>query len=393
MNEVHQLHDHRVESGGIYSVVEDLSDTGSIANNVCAFLNSETGGMVYVPLGLRLSHIEEHDGELQRYSSLCKTVRGMISPHTLYSMSVRSIDSGKFLVIDVPSGPEKPYLSNGTFWIKDDSKIRAANRSDINQLIDFSSKTIGRWERKHSLLEEEDIDFGVVEQVRRDAERSGRLNLGRNIHTPLDILRELSYWSPTGFTNASAVIFGRHPERWLPQVRSHILIVEDKKTDDEVISDWYEGSLLTIARQMHQRLLSINLTKSYFNGNSLSRTDLPKYDPFVLREALINAIVHRDYTSYGSGLAITVYRDRIEFWNSGKLNDNISVSDLPHNHQSLPNNPDIAYAFFLCNYMDRIGRGTQKIAESCRNLGVRSPEWKEDSSGVTLTIYASFTER
>lgn len=106
---------------------------------------------------------------------------------------------------------------------------------------------------------------------------------------------------------------------------------------------------------------------------------------------MINAIVHRDYTAFASGLTVTVYHERIEFWNSGQLNENLSVDDLTQSHQSFPNNPDIAYAFFLRGYMDRIGRGMQKIVETGEELGVPQPEWRQDSSGVTLTIYASFT--
>lgn len=393
MTEVRQFDEHISDSSHLYLVVDDISDTALIANTVCAFLNSESGGNVYVPINSGFPQIEEKDDELRRYSNLCETVREMIDPPTLYSMSVRDSESGKLLVIDVPSGADKPYLSNGSFWINDDRKIRTAGRTDLNQMIDYTSLRARRWERRKSLVEEEDIDYDLVQQVRIDAEKSGRLALDRNVQLPLEILRDLSYWSPGGFTNAGTVLFGKYPERWLPQVRSHILFVNDKKTDDEIFSDWHEGSSLTNVKQMYRRLTSMNLSKSYFNGNSLSRTDIPKYDPFVLREALVNAIVHRDYTALAGGLTVTVYHDKIEFWNPGQLNENLSLDDLTQTHQSFPNNPDIAYAFFLCGYMDRIGRGTQKIVETCKNLGAPLPVWKQDSSGVTLTVYASFTER
>lgn len=380
------------DSSQYHFIVDDVTDTTSIANYICAFLNSNSGGNIYIPLETGFPEFSDPTSQLNHYKGLCDSVRAMIDPPTLYSMSVKASESGKALVIDVPAGPDKPYLSNGTFWVNDNRKIRAANRSDLNDIIDASMRLKGRWERRNSLIEETEIDFSRIEKLRTIGEKSGRLNLDSDTHTPLEVLRELSYWSYSGFSNAGAILFGKHPQRRFPQIRTQITVVQDKKTNDELVSDWYEGSILAIAEQMFQRLTAINVTKSRFNGNSLDRTDIPKYDPFALREALVNAIVHREYEFFASGLMVTVYSNRIEFWNAGTLNKNISIEELSLNHQSFPNNPDIAHAFFLNNYMERIGRGTQKIVESCERLGAPRPEWKQDHSGVTLTIYASFSE-
>lgn len=104
---------------------------------------------------------------------------------------------------------------------------------------------------------------------------------------------------------------------------------------------------------MYQKLAAINPTNSQFNGDSLQHSDIPKFDRFVLREALVNAIVHRDCRAFANGLMVTVYNTRIEFWNAGKLNKNISIEELSRDHHSFPNNPDVAHTYFQQLYGEK----------------------------------------
>lgn len=80
-------------------------------------------------------------------------------------------------------------------------------------MLDDTTIRARRWVRRRSLVEEEDIDYDLVQQVRTDAEKSGRLALDRSVQLPLEILRDLAYWSPSGFSNAGTVLFGKYPER------------------------------------------------------------------------------------------------------------------------------------------------------------------------------------
>lgn len=79
----------------------------------------------------------------------------------------------------------------------------------------------------------------------------------------------------------------------------------------------------------------------------------------------------------------------LEISNTGSLPPELSVGDLRKNHSSYPRNPDIAHIFFLRGYIDKIGRGTLKIIESCRLAGLREPKWKSEESIVRLTFYTN----
>lgn len=64
------------------------------------------------------------------------------------------------------------------------------------------------------------------------------------------------------------------------------------------------------------------------------------------------------------------------------------MDDLKRNHPSIPVNPDIVHVLSIRGYMNRIGRGIQKIVNLCREHGLKSPSWRDDSTGVTLTLFS-----
>jgi ATP-dependent DNA helicase RecG len=122
--------------------------------------------------------------------------------------------------------------------------------------------------------------------------------------------------------------------------------------------------------------------------DGFQRTDRPAYPEAALREGLVNAFAHRDYSNFSGGLSVDVYPKRLVIWNSGSLPAGLKITDLTREHPSMPRNPDIAQVFLLRGLMERIGRGTQKIISACKEAGLPMPKWKVDNTGITLTFYA-----
>jgi ATP-dependent DNA helicase RecG len=87
-------------------------------------------------------------------------------------------------------------------------------------------------------------------------------------------------------------------------------------------------------------------------------------------------------------MAVSLYPNRLVIWNSGALPEGIRIGDLRNEHPSILRNPDIAHVFYLRQYMERVGRGTQKIVEECKQARLPAPQWESDVSGVTLTLYS-----
>ncbi len=102
-----------------------------------------------------------------------------------------------------------------------------------------------------------------------------------------------------------------------------------------------------------------------------------------VREALLNAIAHKDYSG-GVPIQISVYSDKIIFWNEGQLPENWTVKTLLEKHASRPYNPDIANALFRSGYIESWGRGTIKIIKECKVVGIPEPVFSYDSTDISV---------
>jgi len=113
------------------------------------------------------------------------------------------------------------------------------------------------------------------------------------------------------------------------------------------------------------------------------RQDDPLYPPAALREALANALCHRDYSVSGA-VSIAIYDDRLEITSVGRLPFGLTVADLSTLHPSRPWNPLIAQTFYRRGLVERWGRGTLKMAELNQEAGIAPPEFEEQAGAVTV---------
>jgi ATP-dependent DNA helicase RecG len=108
----------------------------------------------------------------------------------------------------------------------------------------------------------------------------------------------------------------------------------------------------------------------------------------ALREILINAVVHRDY-SYSAGyVAIAVFDDRIEIQSYGRLPDGVTAEQLSKRHRSEPRNPLIAEAFHRTGAVEMRGRGVMRAIAECLAHGVPPPLFEERDRWIVVTFLA-----
>ena len=124
-----------------------------------------------------------------------------------------------------------------------------------------------------------------------------------------------------------------------------------------------------------------NNQNSTFDG--LKRIDHPDYPPEAIREALLNAVIHRDY-DYSGSIIINVYEDRMEFVSIGGLVKGITVIDIM-NGVSQPRNPIIADVFYRLELIESYGTGIKKIFESYLET-LRKPEIQPAPASFLITL-------
>jgi len=164
-------------------------------------------------------------------------------------------------------------------------------------------------------------------------------------------------------TVAAILLFGRNAQQFLPQA---VLRCGRFKGADAVHfldMDAVQGNVIEqVERAMAFVKRNIRMGVEI---RGLQREDVWEYPLDGLREALINAVCHRDYASTAN-VQIRIFDDRLEIWNPGVLPDGMTVADLWKQHESRPRNQLVANAFFLIKYVEQFGTGIQRIVDDCR---------------------------
>lgn len=183
-------------------------------------------------------------------------------------------------------------------------------------------------------------------------------------------------------SNASILLFGKKPQ--IKFIAAKIRIGRFKASTEITDTIIIEGNLF------EQLEAAIDAIKKHLNIRfeikGIQRKDIWDYPIEVLREAVINALIHRDYSS-SSEIQIKIYDDKIWLWNPGKLLPEITIEDLKKEHSSYPRNPLIANVFYLAGFIEKWGSGTKRMVELCKEQGLPEPEYREEQGGFSVYFF------
>jgi len=153
----------------------------------------------------------------------------------------------------------------------------------------------------------------------------------------------------------------------------------------------YKGTVFDLVDQAKDFVLS---KIDFWVGTRAESTQVPtKYEipQEVVAEAIVNAVVHRDYTSNGS-VQVMLFKDRLEVWNPGTLPPTLTLEKLRGPHASVPHNPLLAEPMYLAKYIERMGTGIRDMIRRCRSAGLPEPEIRLDGGFFVLTIRRKTSE-
>ena len=146
----------------------------------------------------------------------------------------------------------------------------------------------------------------------------------------------------------------------------------------------FNGNAFTLLANAERFLRDTLPIAGRFEQDRFERIDEPLYPPLATREALANALCHRDYSIGGGSVGIAIYDDRLEVTSSGSLHFGLTPEKLFGPHESRPWNPLIARTFYRRGIIEEWGSGTLKIAELTNSAGLPAPEIEDDGGAVTV---------
>lgn len=363
----------------------NLKALEAIGHEVCGFLNT-SGGYVVCGVNKRgaLLGVDFDDEEIAAFE---KALHDGLSPKSLVAVGPEKLDGKSVVVIEVPKGHDVPYAFRNAIFVREDDASVQADPATIRDMVLRSQIEPERWERRFSVADlDTDFDVAQLNAAVVDAEKVKRAFLNDK-SDPYRVLVDLSAARFGRLTNGGDVLFTKNPAVRLPQTRLRAMRYNSDKAGDK-FSDMksFEGSLHSIFEEAYTFIVRNTPSVSRFIKGDPKRQDSPLYPEDAVREALINALAHRDYAASSGGIAIHIYPRRLEIWNSGAFLNGVTPESIAKGQISVLRNPDIAHVLYLRGLMEKTGRGGRLIVDECVNAGLPSPSWASDISGVTITF-------
>jgi ATP-dependent DNA helicase RecG len=348
--------------------------TDDSLKTICAFANTSGGELI---IGI------SDKGEIVGVKDIEKLIRDLpnkirdklkITP----SISVEEKEGKEILHIKIfPS--TIPVSYEGKFYVRSGSTTQELKDTELAYfLLEKMGKT---WDSFSSGFDISEIDFSTIEMFKNLAKN--RIPSIKEFDSVEKIFLNLKLFDENEkITNAGILLFGKEPQKKF--ISATVRVGRFKNSTHIVDTVVIEGNLFKQVEEV------MNAIKKHLNVGfeikGVARQDVWDYPLGALREAVINALIHRDYLSPAE-IQIKIYDDRIWIWNPGKLPPQIKLEELKKEHSSYPRNPLIANAFYLAGFIERWGSGTERMVQLCMEQGLPEPEYKEEFGGFSVYFY------
>ena len=238
----------------------------------------------------------------------------------------------------------------------------------------------------------DDLDTEKMAQFIRTARHARQFQLSDRT-PPLQLLEHLNLLNDGRLTNAAVLLFGRTPQRFL--ISSEVRCVHFHGTEvAKPIPSYqvYKGAAFDLVDQAVDFVLSKINRSIGTRAESARAPRTYEIPPEVVTEAIVNAVVHRDYTDNGS-VQVMLFSDRLEIRNPGRLPPPLTLEGLHEAHRSVPGNPLLAESLYLAEYIERMGTGTLDMIRRCVGVGLPEPEFAVTDGFVTTVRRAASRAR
>jgi len=362
-----------------------LSQMDKIIGSISAFSNTKGGTLV---IGVSdKGEVLGVDIGTRTIESLANQVKQNTDPMAYPSIRVDKSDKKHVVVIEVVEGKQKPVLAFGRAYRRVGKSNQKLGYDEIRNLALKTSKIY--WDSRVC----EDASFGDIDEVKvrlflRKAKYERRLELDVEIpvRESLEKLKLLKEGVPT---NAAILLFGRSTQKFFTQSETRCARFKGTKPLEFIDMKVFGGNIID------QREDVVEFVKEHIKLHAkivgMERIETWEYPIDAIREAITNAICHRDY-EISANVQVRIFDDRIEIWGCGHLPEPLTVEDLKQRHISILRNPLVGKCFFWIKFIEQWGTGTNRIIDSCLNHGFPEPVFEELSGSLVVTLRKGITE-
>jgi len=336
---------------------------------VVAFSNTR-GGVIVIGASDR-GDVKGIDIGKKTLNSWTNQVTQGTEPTVIPEINVVELDGKTMMLIHIKEFPLKPVATRGRCFKRVGNSNRQMSPQEIAQM--HLSATGSSWDAlpaKDATIN--DIDFEKVKGYIKKAGSIGRRKIGDD-EDLVRVLEKMELIKDGKPTWAAILLFGKRPQSLLSQAKVHCgrFKGETAIIDDRMIED-------TLIKQVDEIMdfIQKNINVEFVMTGKPARKEIWDYPLDALREAVINAVCHRDYM-LPSNIEIRIYDDKLIVWSPGGLPFGITIEDLYKPHSSVLRNKEIAGVFYNIGWVEQWGSGIDKIRKACLDAELPEPVFEE----------------
>ena len=351
-----------------------------IARQVVAMLNAKGGDiLIGVNEAKEIQGVSPHlDIEGIRLNLMTA-----IKPTAPINITEISYSGKQVILISVWEGSQKPYTYRGKIYQRtvDCAHEREASKQDIEQMISKRSLAESNWERIPVLNTDiEDLD---IEELRA-TKQAYQQQLGIKELSEEEFLMRCGLIQNGELTNACILLYAKNPMRYIPQVSVRLSVFASDNPADLVDTKIFESNIFRNIDAIFQYFDATYAKTLHIDGPV--REDRWNYPRIAVREGIMNALVHKDYSSPSAITNIKIFSNRLEIQNTGSIPTSISFDQIESNSYSVLRNPDIAHQCYYRGLIEMMGTGIARIKQDCKNNNFSLPIFKEEK-GIISVIF------
>lgn len=345
---------------------------------ICGYANAN-GGKIYIGCDENGNIIGLTNAQklLEDIPNKIRDTMGIIVGVNLYEQNNKH-----YIIIDVPAYPIG-ISCKGVYYYRSGSTKQILTGPALESFL--MRKRGATWDNLPiPAFTMDDIDESIISRFKKLAIKKGRVDPSILDETNKSLMEKLHLINGDYLTNAAMLLFSKDPEKW--QLGAYVKIGFFESDADLLYQDEIHGSILEqidkIVEIVHLKYMKAQIT--YQGLQRIERYFIPEE---ALREALLNAICHKQYQS-GIPIQISVYEDKLYIANSGCLPESWTLENLMNKHASIPYNPNIAHIFYLAGFIESWGRGIEKICAACKKQNVPQPLYTINPRDIMIKFSA-----
>lgn len=357
---------------------ESFAEEKEILETICAFSNSK-GGRILIGVDDcgKVKGVTLGKNTLQNFLN---KVKSSIEPMLIPQLEQMEVGGKTVVVVQVAEGINKPYFFKGVAFKRVGRSNQRLPKDELEAMILEKYREVSSFEDRPVDTTLETIDEKLVEDFLAEASVARKVEF--RFKSREEFLGRVGAVRDGRPTFCAVLFFSRNPQLHIPYavVKCGTFVGGVLRREREIGGDVREQ----IKETLEFLRESLNV---YFrideNGKRVETYEIPLE---ALREAVVNALAHRDY-SIASPVYVKVFEDRVEVINPGKLPSPLKPEDLKKDHPSVLRNPKLANFLFLSGFIEKWGTGTNKMVELCVKQGLREPEFLEDDGFFKVILY------